>query len=440
MRVVGRWQPVLGRPSSGRGYPTSVSGLWAWLMLVALCVGVPAQPARALEPVEVTVEAAIEVQEGDVPSALRQRAFAQALLEAVSEVALRYVPPARLESDGERLRQVLAKEAARFVLVYRMQGPAEVRPALDNPEVQEYVMVVNATVDATKLRQALEEQGFIRGMGPRPSLALNLRLGAGAGVTRFERYDFALEPLRQALTEKLSGEGYVVVEPALYPGAGGQPRSAAELARSLGADLGVDVEVLWTPLGSSGSQSGGGPARGGVAEVRVRSVRASDALELATVRFEAPGYAPEPSEAFRRATQALEPQLASGILFQLEQNLEALNEGAPIVRVRLANVRSLRQVEGVQKTLLELLGAREASLSVLEPGAAELVVDALLAPGSLQERMTSAVYDGFGLELVQVGQDSVELRVVPAPEGVGPSETELGPEPLPSAPPSARSN
>ncbi len=382
----------------------------------------PLWKAHALEPVEVTVQAAVEVQDGDVPSKLRQRAFAQALVEAVFEVALRYVSPARLEEDGERLRAALAKEAPRFVLVYRMEGAAEVRPALEDPTIEEYVISVNATIDATRLRETLEQLGFVRGVGPRPSLVLNLELAPGAGVGGGQRFDFALEPLRQFLTEKLSAEGFVVVEPALYPGTGVAPGTAVELARKVGADVGVDVEVLWTPLGSSGGEE----SRGGVAEVRVRSVRASDALELASVRFEAPGYAPRPQDAFRRAVQALEGQVASGVLFQLEQNLGALEEGTPIVTVRLSDVGSLSQVERVQKTLLEVLGAREARLSLLEPRAAELVVDALLAPGSLQERMTGAVYDGFVLEALQVGTDSIELRVLPSLE---PPAPEVSPSP-----------
>jgi len=367
-------------------------------------------PAWALEPINVTVEGVVEIKEGDVSSVLRQKAFTRALREAVVEVASRYLPPDRSQDEKDAVERALSEDISSFVLTYRLDGDPQTRPSAERPSVEEYVIVISATVDAGRLRESLQRLGYLPSTGTRPSLALFLELAPNAAG------EFALEPLRQFLSQKLSDEGFVIVEPALYSGSGGRPRSAVELARSLGADVGVGIDVSWSPL----ARGAGSAAQGGTVEVRVRSVRARDALELASVRFEAPGYAPQPEQAFQKAVQGLQEQLASGVLFQLEQNLASLGDANPPVRVRLSDVSGLRQVERVQAILLDVLGAKDVRLAVLEPRSAELVVDSSLSPGALQERMVGAAYDGFELEPVQVGTDVIELRVLAsAPQADG---------------------
>jgi hypothetical protein len=331
-------------------------------------------------------------------------------------VASRYVAPVKLALEGERLREALRRKAAGFVLTYRVDAAPQLRPSADNPSVEQQVLQLTATVDAERLRRQLQELGFGATAGSRPSVAIfEQRIAGDASAS-----SLSTAPLREFVARALSEAGFVVVEPALYA-AGGRvaPVNAVELARGLGADLGVDLEVRWTARAGPT----GGNVSGGVAEVRVRSLRARDATELAAGRFEAPGYGADGGAAFARALDSLRDQVAKGLVFQLEQNLSAIQTaGSGVVRVRLTEVAGLSQVESVQKALVGTLGASSASLLLLEPRVAELAVESDLSPGVLQERLIGGAYPGFQLELAGVQSESIELRVRPdaaAPPAAG---------------------
>ncbi len=377
--------------------------VWAvWALVLAA-------PAWALEPVEVTVEAAVDSIPNESAEALRKRLLESALEKAVLEVAARYVTPERLALEGDKLREALRPKAAGFVLTYRVDAPPQARRSPTDPSVEQQVLQLTATVDAERLRRQLQELGFGAASGSRPSVAIFEQLiaprDAGGNLS-----SLSVAPLREFVARTLSESGFVVVEPALYAGARVAPANAVELARGLGADLGIDLEVRWTPR----PVPTGASVAGGVAEVQVRSLRARDATELASGRFEAPGYGPDGRAAFARAVEAVRDQVAKGLVFQLEQNLSAIQvAGSKAVRVRLTEVAGLIQVESVQKTLIGTLGASTASLVLLEPHAAELAVESDLSPGVLQERLIGAAYPGFQLELAGVQSESIELRVMP---------------------------
>ena len=86
------------------------------------------------------------------------------------------------------------------------------------------------------------------------------------------------------------------------------------------------------------------------------------------------------------------------------------------MRVALLDVSGLSQIEAVQKTLLESLGAREAKLAVLGPRSAELLVNSSLSPGALQDRLGAVEFEGFLLEPVEVRRDRIDFRVAPRAE------------------------
>ena len=376
-----------------------------WLV----CALLLAAPAWALEPVEVTVEAALDSIPGESAEALRKRLLEAALEQAVLEVASRYVTPERLALEGERLREALRPKAAGFILTYRVDTAPQARRSPQDPGVEQQVLQLTATVDAERLRRQIQELGFGAAAGSRPSVAIFEQLIAprdagGSAVA------LSVAPLREFVARTLSEAGFVVVEPALYAGARVAPANAVELARGLGADLGVDLTVRWSPRATPAGAS----VSGGVVEVQVRSLQARDATELAAGRFEAPGYGPDARTAFGRALESLRDQVGKGLVFQLEQNLSAIQvAGGSAVRVRLTEVSGLSQVEAVQKTLLDTLGASSASLLLLEPRTAELAVESDLSPGVLQERLIGAAYPGFQLELAGVQGESLELRVMP---------------------------
>ena len=198
-----------------------------------------------------------------------------------------------------------------------------------------------------------------------------------------------------------------VVDPALRAPGSIYMESGFELARSLGADVAIEVGIRWRERATL--RLGGGRA-----EVRVRARRTDDGSEVALARFAAPAYHVDPDEAFARALEAVQAQVAENLALQLNRNWRALTAQDPgPVELRLLNATSLGQVDAVQETLRNVLGAEEASLVTLAPWVAEILVKGPLSPGALLERLVGVDFDGFRLRPVEISRQGVEVRVEP---------------------------
>ncbi len=377
-------------------------------LAAALVVSLVSGPAVAADPISVGAEGVVPVSPGNTRS-MRERALAAAIVSAVLEASRRYLAPAVFEVEEERdaLRETLRPTAPGFVLTYRVDGAPIRRPQAENPDLEEVVVRLTATVDGGQLRDFLREKGLLADSAEQPSIAL--RVAPAIGLTAAQAAG-PLAGFEQFLLRSLESDGFVVVEPALRPAGLEQPENALALARSLGADLALDVNVSWRRrLADSG-------VVGGIADVRVRALRAHDGVEIARSRFEAPGYHRDPQEAVVRALEAVGEQVAQNLQLQLERNWQTLaGEDGP-VQLQLVNLTSLLQAIAVRDMLAGTLDAERVALVELGPGRAAMQVEISLSPGALQDRLAAVLFDGFRLEPVETGRDRVELRVEPIPE------------------------
>ncbi len=370
--------------------------------------------ALALEPVTVSVQGTVELNSENAGKA-RELALQAGLVEAALAVASRFVPPHVMEFQRETIREALETRASGFVLTYRVDGPVGARPARDDPTQREFVLGLSATVDASRVRELLRTLGVLSQRGDRASVLLSVGLDPGGS----EWAPSLPSSFAHYLTRHLEGEGLVLVDPALRAPGSLPPGSAFDHARSLGADVAIEIEVRWQPHASLGLM-------GGRAEVRVRALRTDDGSEVALARFEAPAYHADPDEAFARALEAVQAQVAQNLTLQLNRNWRALAAQEPgPVELRLLNATSLGQVHAVQRTLRNVLGAEEARLVTLAPWVAEIHVESPLSPGALQDRLVRVVFDGFRLRPVEVSRQLVEVRV----------ETLIDPDAGPEPPP-----
>ena len=379
----------------------------AGLAALALALTLVAPAARALEPASVTVQGVVSATEvGE--AAPRDAAYRAGLLAAVLEAAKGLLGPDKFAADGERLRETLKPTAQRFVLTYRVDGRLEKRHSPLDPAVEEYVLPLTARVDTNQLHAFLVHEGFLHEVGDRPSLALRV---VPVGMLASTPPAGALAHLEQSVRKKLTDKQFVLVEPALRPGVGGDPTSALELARSTGADVALELEVDWRP------NSGTASVPGGVAEVRARAQRSEDGSELASSRFEAAGYHADRDAAIARALEAVEPQVGDNLALQLERNWQAVSATDRPVELGLDAVKSLQQVLAVRQVLLKQLGSRTAEIRELTPHGATLQVVTPLGPGALQEKLASVRFDGFALTPEDAGPGRARLRVDAQPAG-----------------------
>jgi hypothetical protein len=357
--------------------------------------------SRAAEPVTVTVQG-VAGADRTHPTAARDQAVQAGILEAITEVTRGLLRAPVSEEDEESLRTSLEPLAATLVLTYRIEPGGEVRPMASDPNRVEYVVRVTATIDAAQLRHELERLGYLRETASRPSLLLRVssRSFAGSGGA-----DPRLEPLERALRAEFLEHGFIVLDPGVLPGPDPQGRSAFNLARATGADVGVEIGVRL-------KQSRiGGHISGVVAEVDAVATRAADGYELARIRLDTPGYHRDPDEASMRALEAVQAPLAQNLRVQLEQNWVALAGERRSVHLVLRGVTSFAQVTAVWDLLRDGLGVEQVELDTLAPALAQFSLGDAPSPAVLQARLTQAELQTFRLESLEVTSDTLEMVI-----------------------------
>ncbi len=357
--------------------------------------------ARAVEPVQVTVEGRVEASSEELAGA-RDRAVEAAIVEAVVGVARELVGRPLLEPDVELLREALAPRAPALILTYRIEPGGALRPVPGEPELFQYVVRVTAAVDAAQLRRELDRVAFLGGGGGQPSVLVLVRGGSGG---RRGRPDVRLEPLERSIRQDLRRHEFVVLDPGVLPGPDPEERSALELARTAGADVAVDVDVTLRRTGI------GRRIVGVVAEVTARAIRVQDGFELARVQLDTPAYHTDPDEATMRALDAVQEPLAQNLRVQLERNWGVLaSERGPLSLI-VRGVTGFSQVIAVWNLLSSGREVEGVELRALAPGRAEFSLREAPSSGVLQARLARAELPGFRLEPLAIAADRLELAV-----------------------------
>jgi hypothetical protein len=390
---------------------SALRGLCAGLIALLL-----AAPAAAVEPVEVEVEGVVPLGAANQGSA-RDQAFQAALTEAVFEVSRSYLPPAQLELETEAaaVREALAPGAAGAILTYRILPDSGPRMSATDLQQREYAVRLTAMVDASQVREQLLALGLLDDARERPSVVLVVRSvaegpGAPSGSADASGVAAALE---DQLKQRLAAEDFVVVEPALRRSSIDEG-TALGVARSLGADVAVDVALRWQERRVRER------VVGGTLELRVRAQRVEDGFEIAVSRFDAPGYHEDAAQARARAAEALQVPVGDNLVLQLDRNWQALADEDRAILLVLSRVTSLAQAERVSEVLVGTLGAEEVELASIAPRVVELRVVAPLSPGAIQDRLSATAFEGFRLEPVGVDRERVELSVAAEAESPPP--------------------
>lgn len=357
--------------------------------------------ARAGEPITVTVQGVASADPAH-PTAARDGAVQAGILEAISEVTRGLLRAPLSGEDEESLRGSLEPLAPTLVLTYRIEPGGEVRPMRSDPNRIEYVVRVTATIDAAQLRHELERLGYLRETASRPSLLLRV---TARGSAWSGEADPRLEPLERALRQEFLEHEFIVLDPGVLPGPDPEGRSAFNLARATGADVGVEISVRLK------ESRIGGHISGVVAEVEAVATRAADGYELARIRLDTPGYHRDPDEASMRALEAVEAPLAQNLRVQLEQNWVALAGERRAVHLVLRGVTHFTQVEAVWDLLRDGLGVEQVELDTLAPALAQFSLRDAPSPAVLQARLTQADLEAFRLESLEVTNDTLEMVI-----------------------------
>lgn len=382
--------------------------------LVALGALLGATQVRALEPVFVTAEGVLPV-EANAAAPSREAVFLEAMLQAVVEASHAHVP-SEVATDPARARALvdaLRPRVQSFLVSFRILGEPVRRTSSEDPELEEVALGITATVDVARLRAFLHEQGLLVERSSLPSILLHVERAPGAELPAGAEAG-PLPELERILADRLQQEGAVLIDPTLRPTSiGGEVETPLRLARRLGADVALVIQVGW----SAGAAADVGLS-GGMASVVARAVRASDGAEVAIARFEAPGYHSEAKRALSNALEGLREQVAANAVQQLDRNWAAISSQQGPVEIWLREASGLLQVDAIRAAIRESLGASRVDLLELSSEGVRLRVESPLAAGALIERLSAMAFDGFRLEPVDPSLGRAEMRIEPSPRSI----------------------
>jgi hypothetical protein len=299
-----------------------------------------------------------------------------------------------------------------------------------------YRLVVRATLSMKALHDKLQDIGILMTHEKRPSVLLLLsEQNIGQASPRYSWARSAFGGLPLAIEDRLAGylrkKGFVIVNPEtleglvidLWPGYG-----ELELSDEAAAKLAEKVDAEVVILGKAFARFSGNVLGTGMKSVEAgmsgRAIRADNGIVVAS--SEATGAAAHANEMVA-STEAL-TLAASGVAEELSRQLAANWGGEAsewvLVELVVKGIKEYRdfirfrttiskEVPGIKNVYLKAIKAGEAKMDVEVKGDSRMLADELLLKS----------FEGFGVNIVEVGQKAIILELIPKQDLLSESQT-----------------
>jgi hypothetical protein len=299
-----------------------------------------------------------------------------------------------------------------------------------------YWLVVRATLSMKALHDKLQDIGILMTNEKRPSVLLLLseqNIGQTSPRYSWARSSFGGLPL--AVEDTLAGylrkKGFVIVNPEtleglvinLWPGYG-ELELSDEAAAKLAEQVGAEVVIVGRAFARLSGNVLGTDMKSVEAEMSGRAIRADNGIVSAS--SEATGAAAHANEMVA-STEAL-TLAASGVAEELSRQLAANWGGEAsewvLVELVVKGIKEYRdfikfrttiskEVPGIKNVYLKAIKAGEAKMDVEVKGDSRMLADELLLKS----------FEGFGVNIVEVGQKTIILELIPKQDLLGESQT-----------------
>ncbi len=345
---------------------------------------------------------------GDNEAAARDAAVAEALRQAVAQVAVSMVDPATLRAQLQNLDRLVLAKASQFVTTYSLQAHAK--------NGDEVLVLVSVSVDKHSLDLALTQAG-LRLPAARQALTLAL-ISEEAAPGRPEVFWWGgaqgVPAAPAPVAEVLKSLGIRLVEPSALagrvPAEARQPvlseGQALELARLAGAGIVIMGRVRTYPLLTP---EGENPPP--VAQLMALDVASQKALAL--VESEGPSFHLTPGPGAGPAITDAVQQAVRQLLEQVAKT--APSQSAPNGQVTLT-IRGLRNLADLHRfeQILSSMTSVVASVKRESVGAgwAELKVKLNVPPSQLADQIIVQDFGDFLVNVLDITPESVNLLLI----------------------------
>ena len=358
----------------------------------------------------------------------RDEAIADGLWNAVEQGVGLLISSSSVIDHFQLLSDRVYSQAEEFIHDYKV--------LTESKSGRYYRLVVRATLSMKALHDKLQDIGILMTNEKRPSVLLLLseqNIGQTSPRYSWARSSFGGLPL--AVEDTLAGylrkKGFVIVNPEtleglvinLWPGYG-ELELSDEAAAKLAEQVGAEVVIVGRAFARLSGNVLGTDMKSVEAEMSGRAIEANNGMVVAS--SEATGAAVHANEMVA-STEAL-TLAASGVAEELSRQLAANWGGEAgewvLVELVVKGIKEYRdfikfrttiskEVPGIKNVYLKAIKAGEAKMDVEVKGDSRMLADELLLKS----------FEGFGVNIVEVGQKTIILELIPKQDLLGDSQT-----------------
>ncbi len=357
-----------------------------------------------------------EIYNDKVASA-RDKAIEHGLWNAVEQGVGLFISPAAVVSHFQLLSEHIYLQSENFIHDYKV--------LTESKAGSHYLVVVQATLLVDVLHDKLLDIGVLVTEKELPRIVLLLsekNVGNAWPQYTWKQDTFMKLPLTVANTLQriLKEKGFEVLaletlstqetSGGRIPDTDLSDEMATELARQLGADVAI-IGKAFAQL--TGNISGTG-TKSVEAKVSVRALKVDNAKIIGSFSSAKAAVDEDETVAGAKALALATSDIAKDIIRQITANWGGETRQTVLVQLVVKGIREYTDFVKFRKTLRnEIAGIKNVYLRTIKTDEAEIDVNLQGNTSALAEELILKNFEGFGVTILEVKQDSITLELIP---------------------------
>lgn len=349
----------------------------------------------------------------------RDEAIADGLRNAVEQCVGLLISSQSVVSHFQVLSDRVYSQAEEFILDYKV--------LTESKSGRNYRLVVRATLLTSVLQDKLCDIGILTTHRAVPSILFLLseqNIGQVSPQCSWDRQSQFTGP-SLAIEDTLSGymreEGFVIVTPAALLAQGialgpeyAGPELSDEAAVRLAQRVGAEVVIVGKALARLSGIISGPEMKSIEATLSLHAVRADNGMIIAS--SSATGSAVHANEIVggRQALTRAASDLVKDVSRQVAANWAQEASQAVVVELVIEGIKAYTdfvRFRGVLKN--EIRGVNNVYLRAIKDGEARMDVDVKGSARKLADELMLKGFEGFGVNILEVGQNRIKLELIP---------------------------
>jgi hypothetical protein len=345
----------------------------------------------------------------------REEAIADSLVSAVNRVAVELFPLESMVRNFQAFNEMIYGNTNKFIQYYKVL--AEV------PSVNNYRVMVEATVSITTLKNFMSSAGILLEEKPLPKILLlisdqNLSDRLPKYWWGQEKY-FSESPSITALINPIKTKGFPIIDPRIiiqntrvdpiYD----TPDLNDTEAVTLGLSSQAEVVIIGKSVASRGPNIMGKHIRSFKGIVSARAIRTDTGSEIATTMQTSVTTNTDEIAGVRdvlsRAGSLAGEDLASQILAAWQKHEEQSN----LLEIIVKGTGDIATFEKLRRLINNISGVKNSQIKELKPDEATILVDFQGTAKELADALMLNTFEPMGINIHEVSQDRLKIELTP---------------------------